>query len=165
MVESPVSNSTNRQASVSRHAKSVKEALRRGRTFADRRQDDERARNIAKKVLSSDRSKAVEYVVTLVVDIAHRGSLEDAEAIGQHLIAIARSEHAAAHPDGTRVQLSRAEAMLAEEAAEGDVEQAETALALEPTLGNMLRYLGASARHSRARRDLDEAVRREVAAQ
>lgn len=149
-------------AAVGRHAATLKDILRRAfsRTAAPQ---SAYIRNVKKAVLSSIRCRAVELVVALVIDLARRGSLEEAEAVGAHLTAIARAEYAAAHPEAVQVQLSRAEAQIAEEHAEGLVEEAETRLSLFPTLSNRLAYLAASAEHTRARQQLDAAVRREVA--
>ena len=155
-------HTTGMGAAVARHAERLKECFRWARSRATRKQENEYTRQLAKDVLSSDRRKSIEHVCALVVDIAQRGSLEDAEAIGQSLIAIARSEHAAAHP-GKDVELSRAEAHIAEEQAEGDVEICETRMALEPSTTNLIAFLAASARHARARRELDAAVRRDLA--
>jgi hypothetical protein len=94
------------RATISRHAERLKEIIRQARSRTTRKQHDEYVRNAAKSVLSSEKCRAVEIVCALVVDIAQRADLAEAEAIGQHLIAIARSEHAACHPVG--VQLSRA---------------------------------------------------------
>lgn len=157
-------NSTNPRAVVARHAKRVTETVQWARSRTTRKQTDEHARSVAKKCLSSNRSKAIEYVVTLVVDAAQRGSLEDSEAIGLHLVAIARAEHAAANPETLTAQLSVKEAQMLEEAAEGDVEQAEMAMAQnEDSLSHQLRYLAAAAAHTRTRRQLDAAVRRAAA--
>lgn len=153
--------------SVARHAARLKDMFRFGRSRATRRQEDAYTAQLAKDVLSRDdsRVKAVEHVVSLVVDIARRGTEEDAAAIGEALIAIARVEWAAANPAPGAPRLSRAEAHMAEERAQGDRENAEVAMSNFPTLGNMLRFLGADAAYERAARELREAVRREVAAQ
>lgn len=151
---------------VARHAETVKSAFRRSRSLATEKQVDPYVTQLAKDALSRDRSKCVLQVTALVVDLAQRGSLEDAEAIGLHLCAIARSEHAARHPDGRIVQLSIQEAHLAEERAEGIVEEAETGMAHNAdSLSHQLAYLSAAALHTRARRDLDAAVRRSVTEQ
>lgn len=149
-----------------RHAETVRDALRRSRSLAKAKQTDPYVTQLAKDALSRDRSKCVLQVTALVVDLAQRGSLEDAESIGLHLCAIARSEHAATHPDGRKVELSIQEAHLAEERAEGAVEEAETGMAHNSdSLSHQLAYLSAAAKHQRARRDLDAAVRRSVAEQ
>lgn len=121
------------------------------------------ARNVAKAVLSSRRSRAIEQVVTLVIDVAQRGSLEEAEAIGLELVAIARAEYAAAHPSERLAQLSIDEASIGEQLAQGERECAETAMNLHPTPTNRIRYLAASAKHSTAVKALDDAVRRDLA--
>lgn len=151
---------------VARHAETVKSAFRRSRSLAKAKQEDPYVTQLAKDALSRDRSKCVLQVTALVVDLAQRGSLEDAEAIGLHLCAIARAEYASAHPEGVTVELSISEAQLAEERAEGAVEEAEMSMAQNPgSLKHQLDYLSAAAVHQRARRDLDAAVRRSVANQ
>lgn len=156
-------STTNLRAVVSRHSARLKEALRRARSLAARRQESEYARNVAKAVLSSEKSKAVEQVVTLVVDIAQRGTLEDAEAIGRALVAIARVEWAGAHPGVTGTQMSRAEAHLLEQEAQGKRETAEARMSEFPGLGNFLAFLAADAEYERAARLLRQAVQAEVA--
>lgn len=151
---------------VARHAETVKSAFRRSRSLTTAKQADPYVTQLAKDALSRDRSKCVLHVTALVVDLAQRGSLEDAEAIGLHLQAIARAEYAATHPDGRVVELSIQEAHLAEERAEGIAEEAETGMAHNPgSLSHQLAYLSAAAVHQRARRDLDAAVRRSVTEQ
>lgn len=163
MATSAVRTTTNAHAAVSRHAASLKQTIRGARSRATVKQADEYTRNVAKAVLSSERTRAVEQVVALVVDVAQRGSLEDAEAIGLHLAAIARAEHAAARPMEIRGVLSVPEAHALEEHAEGAVEEAETAMAHHPgSASHYLNYLTAAAAHTRARRQLDEAVRFEA---
>lgn len=162
-----LSSTTILSASVARHAASLKAALRRAFSLIDGRgkavPQSKYISRLKKAVLSSLRCKAVEIVCALVVDLARRGSVEEAEAIGHHLVAIARAEHAAAY--GAGVQLSVSEAQLLEEEAEGVVERAEMAMAQNPnSLSHKLAYLAAAAAHQRARKLLDEAVRREVAA-
>lgn len=154
-------SSTSRTAVVSRHAARVKETIRAGRSRATIKQSWDFVRNLAKKVLTSGRSQCIEHTTALIIDLAHRGHLEDAEAIGHEFIAIARAEHAAKH--GEPVQLSVDEAHIAEEIAEGEVEVAETAMARANTPTNRIRYLQLAARHERARTALDAAVRRENA--
>lgn len=147
---------------VVRHAETLKSALRRAFGLT-RIPQSKYISSLKKSVLSSVRCKAVEIVCALVVDLARRGSVEDAEAIGLHLAAIARAEHAAVH--GAGVQLSLAEAHQLEEQAEGLCEEAETAMAHHPgSLSHRLAYLAAAAGHERARKVLNDAVRREVAA-
>lgn len=164
MTSLSLASTTASTPAVVRHAASIKDALRRAFSLT-RVPQSKYIDRLKKSVLSSVRCKAVEIVCALVVDLARRGSVEDAEAIGLHLSAIARAEHAAAHPEASQVQLSRAEAQIAEEHAEGLVEECETRLSLYPTLSNRLAYLAASAEHTRARQQLDAAVRREVAAE
>lgn len=157
------STSTSAPGLVSRYAGRIKDVLRYARGTADRKQTDEYARNVAKKCLSSDRSKAIEYCVALVVDAAQRGTLEEAEAIGLELVAIARAEHAATHPAEPVARLSLAEAHLQAERAEGECDEAEAQMAHDPSVTNCLRYLAASARLTRAQRGLDDAARARVA--
>lgn len=152
---------TNKSAAVARHAERVKQTLRFARSRATATQTDPYTRQLAKDTLSRDRSRCIEQCVALVVDVAQRGSLEDAEAIGLELLAIARAEWGAAHPEERDVQLSVEEAHMLEEHAEGLVEEMETAMAHTPTLTNRLKYLATAAAHTRARRELDAAVRRE----
>jgi hypothetical protein len=157
-----MTTTTTRAGAVARHAARLRETIRFAQSRASRQRDDEYARNVAKACLSSERSKAIEHVVVLTVDAARRGDLGAAEAIGLHLQAIARCEHAAVHGEGP--QLSVQEAQLLEEEAEGEVERAEMAMAQNPTsLSHALVYLTAASKHERARRDLNAAVRRQIA--
>lgn len=152
------------RATVARHAASLKDVLRIARQRATAKQGVEWCRNIAKAVLSSVRCKAVDLLVALVVDAARRSdSPEHAEQIGLHLAAIARAEWAATHPEREAPQLSVREVQLLEEHYEGICDEAETAMAYEPSLANRMRYLAASAELTGVRRRLDEAVRRELA--
>lgn len=148
-------------ATVARHANTLKEQLRFWRARAPIQQrTNSQASEIAKKVLSSEKSAAVEHVVGLVVDLAQRGSLADAESVGLSLAAIARAEWAAAHPAQRRVQLSREEAAIAEEQAEGVMESAETVLHMDPTnQSKRLALLAASATYKEALRIRDEVER------
>lgn len=152
--------STSVRDMVHRYAGPFRDAIKQARSRVTMTQVDEYARNVAKKTLPADpRSEALEYVVALVVDLAQRGTLEDAESVGHHLTAIARAEYGSRHPVG--VQLSEEEAHLAEELAEGEVEVAETAMARNPgSISHKLAYLVAAAKHTAARRVLDESVRR-----
>lgn len=150
------------RAVVSRHASTLKNALRHAFARTTVPQGDY-IRALKKAVLSSIRCRAVELVVALVVDLAHRGSVEEAEGIGLQLAAIARAEHASVH--GTPTRLSIAEAQLLEEEAEGVVERAEMAMAQNPgSLSHRLAYLAAAGAHERTRKVLNDAVRRENAA-
>lgn len=150
-------------AAVARHTATLKDILRAAFSRTGKPQSDY-IRRLKKAVLSSLRCKAVEILVAFVVDLAHRGSLEEAEGIGLQLAAIARAEYASAHPGETEVQLSFAEASIAEESAQGEMENAEEMLKHFPTLTNRLRLLAASGKYERAKRARDEAVRRQVAA-
>ena len=148
---------------VERHASRLKDVIRYVRSRCTLKQVGDVARNVAKAVLSSRRSRAIEQVVTLVIDVAQRGTLEEAEAIGLELVAIARTEYAAAHPSERPAQLSIDEASIAEQAAQGERECAEKAMDLFPTTTNRLRFLAASRRYEAAAKVLDDAVRRELA--
>lgn len=150
-------------AAVSRHASSLKDFVRRA--FMRRPRTIQYMRNLGKNVFSRNpsTSKCLEQTVAFVIDEAINGSLEEAKSIGEQLIAIAISEHAAAHPELRNVQFSVEEAHLLEEHAEGLVEEAETAMAHNPTLANRMKYLAAAADHECKRRVLNAAVRREVA--
>lgn len=149
-------------SAVSRHAQRLRETFRYVRSRTTRPQDCETTRNIAKACLSSEKSKAIEHVVAMTVDIARRGTAEDAEAVGLALVAIARAEWAAVNQAGP--QMSVQEAQLAEEEAEGLVNRAEMDMAHNPgSATHALRYLSAASTHQRARRELDAAVRRQLA--
>jgi hypothetical protein len=149
---------------VARHAATVKDAFRRSRSLTTEKQTNPYVAQLAKDALTRDRSKCIEQVTALLVDLAVRGTLEDSEAIGQHLTAIARAEYASAHPEAAHAELSIAEAHQLEERAEGAADEAECAMAHHAgSMSHQLAYLAASAVHTRARRELDEAVRRTVA--
>lgn len=157
-------STTSVASAVSRHARRLKDAFRFVRSRATRKQDDEYTRGIAKACLSSEKSKAIEHVTTLIVDIARRGELAEAESLGHEFIAIARAEYLASHPTEQTRQLSVDEAGLAEQAAQGERECAEKAMDLFPTATNKLRFLASSLKYSAAAGALDAAVRRELAA-
>lgn len=163
MTTAAIPSTTTWRDAVVRHSRHLKDVLRFARSRAGRKQDDEYTRSLAKSVLSSERSKCIEQVVSLVLDVAKRGTIEDAESIGHALVAIARAEWAASHTNQP-ARLSVEEAHLIEERTEGDVEQAETAMAHHPgSLTHYLAYLRTAAVHTAARRDLDDAVRRSAA--
>jgi hypothetical protein len=146
------------------HAAVVKDALRQGRSHATIPQSDLYVVHLAKDILSRDSvtsRKSVEQVIALVIDLAQRATLEDAEAIGYTLVAIARDEFAKAHPNVCHL-VSVGAAQMIEEQCEGRVDEAEALMAYEPTVSNYLNYLAASAAHLRARTQLDDAVRGEV---
>lgn len=147
---------------VARHAALTKDLVRAGRSRARRPQQNPYVAQLAKDLLSREGAprRAFDQVASLIADLAHRGRLEDAESIGLMYVAIARFEHQKEH--GAGPALTRAEAHLAEEEAEGAVELAETAFAHEPTVGNYLAYLIRSAAHVRARLQLDDVIRREL---
>lgn len=143
---------------VVRHAGRMKDTLRWARSRTKSPQSIDYVKVTAKAVLSGKQCKAVEIVTALVIDIAQRGELGDAESIGQHLTAIARAEYAAAHPTERAPLLSFAEASIAEERAQGEMENAEEALKHFPTLTNRLRLIAASKNYERAKRIRDARV-------
>ncbi len=150
---------------VVQHARLTKDLVRAGRSRTRVPQQNPYIAQLAKDVLSraGTTCRPFEQVAGLIADLAQRGALEDAEAIGFAFVAIARFEHQKAH--GTRgPELSRADAHRLEEEAEGAVELAETAFAHEPSVGNYIRYLGLSAAHIRARQQLDTVIQRELVA-
>ena len=153
------------RATVGRHTASFKDLLRAVRSRTTARQQIEYARAAAKSVLSSIRCKAVEIVIALVVDLAHRSEhVEDAEAPGLALAAIARAEWAATHPTTAQRLMSWEEASLLEELAQGEMENAEKALDLYPnSLTHRLRLREASAKYGAAKRIRDEALQRDLA--
>lgn len=153
-----VSSPTTFRVLVERHARTLKDIVRWVRDRCVLKQDAEYARNAAKANLSSDKSKAIEQVIALIIDVAQRGSVENAAMIGEHFAAIAYAEH----PDPT-VELSLTEAHILEEQAEGEVEVWETKMARDSSATNILGYLGAAARHSAARRQLNRAAREDLA--
>lgn len=151
-----------RQA-IARHATRLKEIASWVRMRISRSgEQPEFVQEVARKVFN-DRSAALEHVVTLVVDAAHRGSLDEARAIGEQLIAIAQAEWGAAHPNGEITFLSRKEASIAEQAAQSAREESEGRMKDFPCLSNYMRFLADDAAYNRARRMQVEAVRREVA--
>lgn len=149
---------------VARHARLVKEQLRSARSRTTRPQTDPYVRHLAKEILSREtepRRRGVEQTCALVGDLAGRGELEDAEAVGYLLIAVAQQEYRATHPE-TLAPLDVATAHIAEQRAEGIVNDAETEMSHHPTVANYLRYLTARAGHVRAVERLDESVRAEL---
>jgi hypothetical protein len=136
----------------------VKDAIREGRSRCKRGTQPDYVRQLAKDALSPERtrSRCVEQFLAFVVDIAQRGELVDAEEIGLRVIAVAREASGKNRPD-----LSLAEAHAREEAAEGDVEDAEIQMAYPETRGPSAyaRFLRCSAVHTSARRDLENVVR------
>jgi hypothetical protein len=156
-------SSTSRTTLVSRYATRLRDALRFVRARCTRKQNDEYTRNLAKKTLTSKQCKSIEHIVAFVVDVAQRGTLENACAIGETLVAIARAEHASTH--GWRPQLSLDEAKIAEQLAQGELENAEKALDLDPkNVTKMLALLAASAKYDCAQRERDKLVRAQVVA-
>lgn len=157
MAIATLSPTTPRAPSVARHAATLLDMIRA--TWARCRRPQTQ---LAKDVFRG-RSKAVEHVCELIVELAHAPgtTLEEVEGLGLALAAIARSEHAAAHTAAPR--LSVAEAHLLEEHAEGACDEAEARMAHNPSLGAYLNFLGKSAELNRARRILDESVRLQVA--
>lgn len=155
-------------ATVVRRARLMKDALRSARSRTEQPQTDPYIRGLAKEILSREdqpRRRAVEQVCALVDDLAHRGSLEEAESIGYLFVAIAQHSHAAL-AGALSVSIDIATAHMAEECAEADVEQAECAMAHPPhTISKYLAYLTASAAHIRARHQLDAVIRHAVIAE
>lgn len=149
-------------AALERHTKRAKDTLGWLYTATVRaRKRVPYAVSMQKAVLSGKQCKAVQIVQLLNMDIAHGVKTpEEAEQFGLALAATARSEWAAAHPDQHTAQLSVREAHLLEERCEGQCDEAEAAMAHEPTFSTYTRYLSASAALSAARRELDRAVRR-----
>jgi len=147
---------------VASHAKLAKDLVRAGRSRTTIPQQNPYVAQLAKDLLSREGAprRAFDQVASLIADLAQRGQLEDAESVGLMYVAIARFEYQKAH--GAAPSMSRAQAHMAEEEAEASVELAETAFAHEPTVGNYLRYLTASAAHIRARVQLDDVIRQEL---
>lgn len=157
MTSAALSPTTPRVPSVARHAATVLDMIRAAWARCKRPQT-----MLAKDVFRG-RSKAVEHVLAVVIDIAQapETTLEEVESIGLAICAVIRAEHGATH--GWPVQLSRAEASIGEQIAQGERENAEKALDLDPrNRSKQLAFLAASAKYSCAARQLDEAVRREV---
>jgi hypothetical protein len=155
---------------VARHTSLTKETFRAARSRAIVPcHTNPYAAHLAKDLLSREsepRRRSMDHTAALVADLAHRGSLEDAESPGQLLIAIARHEHALAHPETANPHpLSIEEAHIAEEQAEGIVEEWETRMAHDASPSNCLGYLAARAAHRRTCEVLDEAVRAAIVAQ
>lgn len=159
-----IPTSTSRWGLVRRCADTLRDIFRAARSRATSIQDDEYARNAAKKCISTERSRALEFVTALVVDLGRRcAHAEDAEAPGLYLAAVGRSAWADAHPNHHAPQLSRDEARIAEQIAQGEAENAEKAYDIDPSVGNAHRLLAASGKYVAAVKARDEAVRRDLA--
>jgi hypothetical protein len=146
---------------VARGTDLVKDAIRQGRARTTQSQRNGYTRQLAKDVLSrgdDPRSRCVEQIVALVVDVVQRGKLLDAYEIIWRLTSVAVEAHHQEH--GAEPDMTWEEAHLAEEHAEGLVEEAETALVHRPTRANLDRYLFAAAAHEQARTNLNRIVRR-----
>lgn len=155
---------TNPMSLVARATATMKEIVRACRSRATRHQQWEYARTVAKANLSSDKAHAFEHVMALVVDLGHRSDHpENAEAPGLYLAAVGRSAWADAHPNHHAPQLSRDEARIAEQIAQGEAENAEKAYDIDPSVGNAHRLLAASGKYVAAVKARDEAVRRDLA--
>lgn len=155
-VRRPVCSTTDLRSLVATGSTAIKDAILAARSRATKTQRDDYVRQLAKD-LTRARTKCVEQIVALVIDIADRGSLEDAEEIGRQLLTIAREAHQTRHQ---RIRRTFQEIHVAEVRALSEAKEAELALLYEPTLANEERYLVKSARASRWRRQLDGAVRR-----
>lgn len=140
---------TDTASAVQRHAASFRDTLRWAWSRATRRQHNGYVSQLARNAFGK-RVKCIEQTVAIVVDIAQRGTLEDAEAIGNHLVAIARAEHPSTDP-----QLSLVEAKIAESMAQGECDAAEDRMMSEPSITNLLAYRAAGSRHAEARRVLN----------
>jgi hypothetical protein len=165
MVIAPMSAATVPARRVANHAQLMKETLRSSRSRAQVPQSNPYVAQLAKDLLSRESAatrRGVEQVAALVSDLAHRGTLGDAQAVGYMYLAIAEYEYERTHPGETAAMLSEAEAHIAEERAEGQVEEAETVMARFPTTANRLDYLSKCAEHLRTIHQLNRAVRANV---
>ena len=156
------------EIAVGRIAALLRDIVRSGRSHTHRPQDNGYVAQLAKDVLSrvGDRRhiKCLELTAALIADIGARGELEDAEAVGYMLIAVARHAHHSAHPDYTKPVRSMRELRLAEEQAEAEQELAETRFDYEPTQTNRLALLRATATHMRAEQEMLDGVRSSLVA-
>lgn len=155
-----LSPTTNPRASVVRHTATVLDMIRAAWARCKKPQ------TMLAKDLFRQRYKAVEHVLAVIIDIAQapETTLDDVENIGLAICAVVRAEHAATH--GWPVRMTRPEASIAEQIAQGERENAEKALDLDPNnRSKQLAFLTASAKYSCAARRLDEAVRRQVVEQ
>lgn len=156
---------TARRQVVARHASLLKDQIRRGRAHTTEPQTDPYVVQLSKDILSREddpRRKGVEQTLEILLDIARRGAIDDAEAACFLMLSMVREEYREAHPERSGAGMSVREAHIAEEVAEGECEALEAAMAHEPTLSNKLAYLTARAKHLRAIQQLDDAVRASV---
>lgn len=107
---------------VQRFALRFADALRYARSRATQPIADDVTRNLAKRCLSSDRSRSLEDTVTLLVDASARGAAVEAEAAVHELVAAIREAR------GPRELPTLNEAWKAEEDAEAEREKAEVAV-------------------------------------
>jgi hypothetical protein len=150
---------------VARHSELTKDLVRAGRSRTRVTQQNPYVSQLAKDLLSRQGAPrpAFDQVAWLVADLAQRGELEDAEAIGHLYIAIARFEYERTH--GRAPLLNIGEVHLAEEQAEAAVEIAEIEMRNNPgSISHYLNYLRCAAAHERRRSQLNELARREVVA-
>lgn len=141
-------------------AAAIRDAINVGRTNAVAVQRDEYVRQLAKD-FKRDRCVADRQLTAFVVDIALRGSLEDAMEVGERLIEAACMAHEAAHPE--RAEAPFVELHLAEERAEGEAEEAETRMAHHPhCLAAKEDYVRKGAAHTHQRVRMDRRVRRDI---
>jgi hypothetical protein len=156
----PVALSTTRLAAlVDAGAESIRDAIGTGRQNAVGVQRDEYVRQLAKD-FNRDRSKADKQIAAFVVDIAVRGTLEDALEIGLRLLELARMAHEEANP--APIELPFADLHIAEEQAEGVVDTAEAVLSHHDCLSAKEDYLRKADAYSEIRAAMDRAVRRDV---
>lgn len=136
----------------------------RARANAHRTQTWEYVRNVAKRNLSSVRGAALVQTTALAVDLGQRSEHpENAEQPFLYLAAVARSAWAESHPGTRATHLSRDEARIAEQIAQGEAENAEKRYDLDESVTNAHALLDASARYVAAVRARDEAIRRDLA--
>lgn len=152
-------STTKLSALVDAGAESIRTAIGIGRTNAGGLQRDEYVRQLAKD-FNRDRSKADKQIAAFVVDIAVRGTLEDALEVGLRLVELARLAHDSANLP--TADLPFADLHIAEEQAEGEVDTAEAILSHHDCLSAKEEYLRKSSAHGERRAALDRAVRRDV---
>lgn len=137
--------------------------FRRARSLTTSKQTNEQARQLAKNELTRNQTKAVERILLLIADAVQRGApLEEVETVPLLLLAQAREEYATKH--GAPLAISRADAHQMEEEAEGEMEEAETAYAYNPSIANATRLLIAQAKHRRMVEQFGQVVRRDLVA-
>lgn len=140
----------------------LRDAIRAARSRINHRErpSDAYTMGVAKAALGDRRSKCIEHITALVVDVAQRGSLEDAESIAIALRQVARDAFHRTHPARTE---SYADAWQHESAAQHRVDACERAFAMDPSESNEFRYVAAQAVYVVAQERLHDAMRREVA--